>query len=176
MCSYNFECPTDYFCVNNQCVCRKCQDDKDCHKYGMFCHGLSEFSLGECRKRCTPVKVWTEWCGCGVNEICEPIRPSTFDQTPFKGMDLGGICKSARFLLSHFYLKLYDYLILWLVPQLWFTMKYIISNRCNYHGDCNLIWKMEGSKCQDVEVGPFLENELDKTLNNGKMWNKIMNT
>ena len=104
VCSYNFECPKDFICVNNQCICRKCEEDYDCHRYGMFCHRPNDSGLGECRKRCTPVKVWTEWCGCGVNEICEPIKASItdIDQGFRLPADLGGICKSARFVVQLF--------------------------------------------------------------------------
>ena len=79
----------------------------------MFCHVLPRRTndlpnvgeifqnfdrFGECRKRCTVVKVWTEWCGCGVNEICEPIGPT---QSKFAGMG-SGICKLPRYGFSYF--------------------------------------------------------------------------
>merc|ERR1712062_587845 len=38
------------------------------------------------------VKVWTEWCGCGVNEICEEVQPQV---SKIAGMR-SGICKSPR--------------------------------------------------------------------------------
>ena len=95
ICSYNFECPKGYLCANNQCKCRSCRDDSECHKYGMFCHMLPpNGDTGECRKRCTPRKVWTDWCGCGVNEICQ-FAPN--ELSPLRtGLAATGICKTPR--------------------------------------------------------------------------------
>ena len=48
-----------------------------------------------------------------------------------------------------------------------FMRKYAFR-RCTYHRECDIIWKMDGSKCQDVEVGPFADKDFEEAMETGK--------
>ena len=47
-------------------------------------------------------------------------------------------------------------------------MRKYVSRRCTYHRECDIIWKMDGSKCEDVEVGPFADKDFDQPMESGK--------
>ena len=47
-------------------------------------------------------------------------------------------------------------------------MRKYALRRCTYHRECDIIWKMDGSKCQDVEVGPFADKDFDEPMETGK--------
>lgn len=44
----------------------------------------------------------------------------------------------------------------------------IYFHRCNSENDCHSFWRMDGSKCRDVKVGPFSHIESENALNKGK--------
>ena len=44
----------------------------------------------------------------------------------------------------------------------------IFFHRCNFESECESYWKMDGSKCRDVKVGPFSHIESKNAFNKGK--------